>query len=159
MSPDHAYLLGRTRTVFDATLKIHREVQKRDLEVGRNLGNWVLRWLDKMKPAAQIRAVGPARIQSASSTTRMPTRQLLEAYRQKTLGGFRYRETGRRLVTSSRNLWHTTYPTVTKLLRRQNPLASNIQYRQLVSNVDSYKLGYGINGVIRDDIMQYLSHA
>nr|GEV99254.1 lipoyl synthase [Tanacetum cinerariifolium] len=125
------FLHGRTRTVFDATLKIHREIQKRDLEVGRNLGNWVLRWLDKMKPAAQIRAVGSTPLQSASSTTRMPTRQLLEAYRQKTLGGFRYRETGRRLVTSSRNLWHTTYPTVAKLLRRRNPLASNIQYRQL----------------------------
>nr|GEY50720.1 hypothetical protein [Tanacetum cinerariifolium] len=149
----------RTRTVFDATLKIHSEIQKRDLEVGRNLGNWILRWLDKMKPAAQIQAVGSTPLQYVSTTTRMPTRQLLEAYRQKTLGGFRYRETGRRLVTSSRNLWHTTYPTVAKLLRRRNPLASNIQYRQLVSNAESYKFGYGINGVIHDDIMQYLSHA
>ncbi|KAA8525848.1 hypothetical protein F0562_007703 [Nyssa sinensis] len=49
----------RTRAVFDVALKVHQNIQERDLEVGRNLGNWILRWLDKMKPSAQIRVSSP----------------------------------------------------------------------------------------------------
>ncbi|KAL4592461.1 hypothetical protein LXL04_005457 [Taraxacum kok-saghyz] len=142
------FLHSKTRSVFDATLKIHREVQRRDIEVGRNLGNWILRWLDDMKPAAQIRA--------GSNTMRMPitNRQLIEKARNR----FGYRESGKRLVTSSRNLWLTTYPTIAKLLRRREIVASNMQYRQLGSSTKSSELGFGFNGVIRNDIMQWLAH-
>nr|XP_043612796.1 uncharacterized protein LOC122584797 [Erigeron canadensis] len=150
----------RTRAVFDATLKVHREIQKRDLELGRNLGNWILRWLDKAKPAAQIRPGGPTQYASSSNTVSIPRKRLTEAWRQKTTNaGFRYLESRRRLVNSSRNLWLTTYPTVAKLLRRREPVMSNnIQFRQLVSSNNKGKLGFGFNGVIRNDILQWLSH-
>ncbi|KAI3792301.1 hypothetical protein L2E82_06176 [Cichorium intybus] len=147
------FLLRKTRTVFDATLRVHREVQRRDIEVGRNLGNWILRWLDKMKPAAQIRAIGP--IQYASNRMRMPNRRLTESFQLKRTV---YRESGRRLITSSRNLWLTKYPTIAKLLRRRELVASNMQYRQFVSSSKNFELGFGFNGVIRNDIMQWLAH-
>ncbi|KAJ0605296.1 hypothetical protein HanRHA438_Chr02g0085111 [Helianthus annuus] len=120
MIPWKALLPLMARTVFDITLKVHREVQKRDIEAARNLLNWILHRLDKMKPAAQIQAGGP--MQYSGNTIRIPSKRL-------------------------------AYPIVSRLLRRQVPVMSNMQRPQLV---------YGDNGVakgvIRDDILQWLSH-
>ncbi|KAK9218498.1 hypothetical protein WN943_007140 [Citrus x changshan-huyou] len=52
---DGLSLPTRVRAAFDVALKFHRNIQERDIEVGRNIGNWILRWLDRMKPSAQIR--------------------------------------------------------------------------------------------------------
>ncbi|KAI3823591.1 hypothetical protein L1987_05030 [Smallanthus sonchifolius] len=145
------FLHSKTRTVFDVTLKVHREVQKRDIEVGRNLGNWILRWLDRMKPAAQIQAGSPA--QYTSNTIRIPNKLLSDSRHRITASGVWYQESRRRLVTSSRNLLLTAYPTISKLLRRQELVMNNIQYRRLVSRPNGFE-----NGVIRSDIMQWLSH-
>ncbi|KAL8255981.1 hypothetical protein R6Q59_031048 [Mikania micrantha] len=145
------FLHSKTRTIFDATLKVHREVQKKDIEIGQNLGNWIIRWLDKMKPTVQIQAGSPS--QSISKTIRIPNKLLSDSGHPITARGVWYQESRRRLVSSSRNLLLTAYPTVSKLLRRQEPVMNNIHYRQLVSN----RNGFG-NGVIRGDIMQWLSH-
>lgn len=45
----------RTRDVFNVAVSVHRNIQERDLEAGRNLGSIILRWLDRIKPSAQIR--------------------------------------------------------------------------------------------------------
>ncbi|CAM9001637.1 unnamed protein product [Rhodiola kirilowii] len=76
------FVYRRVRTVFDVALKVHVNIQQRDLEVGRNLGNWILRWLDKMKPSAQIRAADPP----ASSTTTNMTKQVNTSNGQKFQG-------------------------------------------------------------------------
>ncbi|KAK9072875.1 hypothetical protein SSX86_009310 [Deinandra increscens subsp. villosa] len=147
------FLHSKTRTVFDATLKVHREVQKRDIKIGRNFGNWILRWLEKIEPspAVQIHAGGP--IQRASNTIRTPNKLLTDSRRRITAQGLWYRESRRRLVTSSRNLLLTAYPTVSNLLRRRVPVMNgNMQYRQLVSGSSGFE-----NGVIRGDILQWLS--
>lgn len=150
------FLHRKTRTIFDATLKAHRAVQQRDIEVGRNLGNWILRWLDKTKPADNIR------VGSSSPTlaqyARIPNKQLTDSYHQ--IKSYGRELCSRRLVNSSRNLWLTAYPTVAKLLRRREPVMNNIHYRQLVSGTNSFdfRVGFGFNGVIRNDIMQFLSH-
>ncbi|XP_006432780.2 uncharacterized protein LOC18042114 [Citrus clementina] len=58
ISPKHPrirqFVHRRVRAAFDIALKFHRNIQERDIEVGRNVGNWILRWLDRMKPSAQI---------------------------------------------------------------------------------------------------------
>ncbi|CAA6675492.1 unnamed protein product [Spirodela intermedia] len=46
---------GRTRVAFDIALTVHRKIQERDIELGRSVGNSILRWLDHMKPSAEIR--------------------------------------------------------------------------------------------------------
>lgn len=36
-------------------LNVHKEIQRRDISVGRNIGNRILRMLDRMRPQANIR--------------------------------------------------------------------------------------------------------
>ncbi|KAJ6933167.1 hypothetical protein NC651_008552 [Populus alba x Populus x berolinensis] len=43
------FVQRRTRAVFDVALKVHLNIQHRDIEVGRHLGNRILRWLDRME--------------------------------------------------------------------------------------------------------------
>lgn len=57
--PFFSMLCRRTRSIFDVAVSVHKKIQERDLEVGRNVGNAVLRWLDRMKPSAQIRPHPP----------------------------------------------------------------------------------------------------
>ncbi|KAG0453841.1 hypothetical protein HPP92_025145 [Vanilla planifolia] len=51
------FMYRRTRAIFEVAVKVHKSIQQRDLEAGRNLGNWILRFLDHMKPSAQIRSL------------------------------------------------------------------------------------------------------
>jgi hypothetical protein len=50
---DFAY--RRTKAVFSMALNVHKEIQRRDISVGRNIGNRILRMLDRMRPQANIR--------------------------------------------------------------------------------------------------------
>ncbi|KAE8773001.1 hypothetical protein D1007_54909 [Hordeum vulgare] len=63
IGPNHPklrdFVYRRTRSIFDVAVSVHKNIQERDLEVGRNVGNAVLRWLDRMKPSAQIRPHPP----------------------------------------------------------------------------------------------------
>uniref|UniRef100_A0A0E0G0J0 Uncharacterized protein n=1 Tax=Oryza nivara TaxID=4536 RepID=A0A0E0G0J0_ORYNI len=63
IGPNHPrirhFVYRRTRDVFNVAVSVHKNIQQRDLEVGRNLGNMILRWLDRMKPSAQIRPHPP----------------------------------------------------------------------------------------------------
>jgi hypothetical protein len=45
----------RTKAVFTMALNVHKEIQRRDISVGRNIGNRILRMLDHMRPQANIR--------------------------------------------------------------------------------------------------------
>ncbi|KAL2632769.1 hypothetical protein R1flu_004248 [Riccia fluitans] len=45
----------RTRIIFNMALHVYKEIQHRDITVGRNVGNWLLRWLDRARPQANIR--------------------------------------------------------------------------------------------------------
>lgn len=49
------FVQRRTRNVFDVALTVHKGIQERDLSVGRSLGNFILRFLDRMRPSAHIR--------------------------------------------------------------------------------------------------------
>ncbi|CAI5510060.1 unnamed protein product [Closterium sp. Naga37s-1] len=49
----------RTRAVFRVALTAVETIQHRDIEIGRSVGNFLLRFLDRMKPSAHIRGDGP----------------------------------------------------------------------------------------------------
>ncbi|CAI5528539.1 unnamed protein product [Closterium sp. Naga37s-1] len=49
----------RTRAVFGVALTAVETIQHRDIEIGRSVGNFLLRFLDRMKPSAHIRGDGP----------------------------------------------------------------------------------------------------
>ncbi|CAL5359564.1 unnamed protein product [Camellia sinensis] len=163
-----AEILGKTRAVFDVVLKVHQNVQHRDIAVGRNLGNWILRYLDKMKPSAHIRGPPTGKPISGGNANMNATKQLTNSSHQKTPGGFQrfstsgVRESGRRLFTSTRNIWPKSFPTIAMMMRPINPAGTNIQHRHLCfSGPEAHRLthgGGGFEGVIRKDIMQWMLH-
>ncbi|PKA50085.1 hypothetical protein AXF42_Ash019603 [Apostasia shenzhenica] len=56
----------QTRAIFDVAVKVHKNIQQRDLEAGKILGNRFLRFLDRMKPSAQI-CLPPGQLQDNST--------------------------------------------------------------------------------------------
>uniref|UniRef100_A0A9I9D606 Uncharacterized protein n=1 Tax=Cucumis melo TaxID=3656 RepID=A0A9I9D606_CUCME len=124
-SPHELKIHPRTRNVFDVALKVHLNIQKRDLEVGRNLGNWILRLLDRYKPSAQIRkqdgeSMTNAKKQiSSSSILKMPeSSQTLKKPKS-----------SRQLFTSSTNIWPKQFPTISMMIKSSNPASNMIQHR------------------------------
>lgn len=155
------FLHRKTRSIFDMAIKVHREVQQRDIEVGRNLGNWILRWLDKMKPGAQIRPGKPTQ----SNINSAVKKQLPDSSYQKPpqSHGTSYRRNGdresnRHLFTSTKS-WHASYPTISMMMKPAEPVGTNTHYRRFISGLDTFELKstkFGFNGVIRNDIMQWM---
>uniref|UniRef100_A0A5B7B2H6 Uncharacterized protein n=1 Tax=Davidia involucrata TaxID=16924 RepID=A0A5B7B2H6_DAVIN len=171
ISPKHPKLRQfshrRTRAAFDVALKIHRNVQERDIEVGRNLGNWILRWLDRMKPSAQIRVSSPGKLPSGGNANTNMTKQFTDSSNQKTPGGFQRfgarngdRESDRHLFTSSRSIWPKPSSSIAMMMRPAKPAGTNMQYRHLsICSPEAMRLNYGrsdFDGVIRKDIMQWM---
>ncbi|KAI3856738.1 hypothetical protein MKW92_047949 [Papaver armeniacum] len=161
---DFAY--RRTRAVFDMAVTVHKKVQERDLEVGRNLGNWILRWLDRMKPSAQIRAIGPGK--GPSSTGGNPAKhvpkygqpQPPKSGERSSFGNSDSKSKGRRLFASSMSFLPKSRPTWMKRIQPYNPISSSTQYRNLsTSALGMSTITNGISrkeGVIRKDIMQWM---
>lgn len=150
------FLRRKTRSIFDVALKVHREVQQRDIEVGRNLGNWILRWLDKMKPAAQIRVTKPTITHSNEIKT--TKKQLSNPSHQKPTQSYetsymrnKDHKSSRHLFTS-RKTWHAGYPTIAMMMRPAQPVGFNTHYRHL----NTFELKNTRFGVIRNDIMQWM---
>ncbi|KAI7744759.1 hypothetical protein M8C21_016894 [Ambrosia artemisiifolia] len=161
VSPKHPkirqFLQRKTRSVFDVALKVHREVQKRDIEVGRNVGNWILRWLDKMKPAAQIRAgkptktdsneLNPTKKQSSDTCNQKPSQSHgTSGIKNKDQESF-----GRRHF-SSRQYCSAAYPTVGMLMK---PGGVNTLYRRY-NTFEMKTTRLRFDGVIRNDIMWWM---
>ncbi|OMO93326.1 hypothetical protein COLO4_16959 [Corchorus olitorius] len=166
ISPKHPkirqFAQRRTRAVFDVALNFHQKIQQRDLEVGRNLGNWILRWLDKMKPSAQIRAssqpkphhhVGDAKMNVSKQVKNPPPVNAPRSVQPPRNG-----EGDRHLFSSSANIWPKSFPTISMMMRRSKAAGNMTQYRHLHINApDTLMLNYsGGEGFIRKDIMEWM---
>ncbi|KAF4398342.1 hypothetical protein CsatB_001584 [Cannabis sativa] len=157
------FVQRRTRAVFDVALKVHHNVQQRDIEVGRNLGNWILRCLDRMKPSAQIR--GPLEKSSSSASSSMTmTKQATNSKSNhvKTPGNnqtSRNQESERHLFSSYKNVWSKPFASITQM-RVTNPVGTMTQYRNMcVKGTEGLRSNYlegRFEGVIRKDIMQWM---
>ncbi|KAK4422967.1 hypothetical protein Salat_1879300 [Sesamum alatum] len=167
ISPRHPkirqFVQRRTRNVFDVALKVHLKIQERDIEVGRNLGNWILRWLDRMKPEAQIRGPQPP---GTNANTSVP-KQANNSSDRNNRGGFpKYsaksmdRESDRHLFSAARNVWPKPFPNIATMMRPTRPAGHNIQYRQYSSGASellTVKYGkFGSGEVTRNDIRQWI---
>ncbi|KAL8107638.1 uncharacterized protein LOC141675179 [Apium graveolens] len=153
------FLYRRTRAVFDMVIRVHKKIQERDIEVGRNVGNWILRWLDKMKPSAEIRGGQPPSIAKSDSSVR---KQLNSSSHQKTAGDRSTcsvkngdRESGRQLFSSTRMTWRKQFPNITKMM----PGISSQHRHMSICGPQVLKPNYGSFGserVIRKDIMEWM---
>ncbi|KAK6146465.1 hypothetical protein DH2020_020334 [Rehmannia glutinosa] len=165
ISPKHPkirqFVQRRTRNIFDMALKVHLKIQERDIEVGRNLGNWILRWLDKMKPEAQIRGPTPPGTNANTNATKQ-TNHSSHRNNQGGLSKFNSRESDRHLFTAARNVWPKPFPTIAMMMRPTRPAGHNTQYRQYgtggseLFTVNSGKFGFG--EVLRNDIRHWILH-
>ncbi|CAN1173593.1 hypothetical protein LINPERPRIM_LOCUS9376 [Linum perenne] len=154
------FLQRRTRAIFSAALSVHQNIQQRDLEVGRNLGNWILRWLDRMKPSAGIRPHDPTstssihRIQQSNNSNNLKS----SASNQTSKNG----ESNRHLFSSYRATWSRPFPTITMMMRPPRPAGTTTQYRHFnglgpaIFQPSPMVRASGFGGVLRKDIMQYL---
>lgn len=122
----------RTRAVFDVAIKVHQNIQERDIEAGRNLGNWILRWLDRMKPSAHIRGHPPA-LSSGGSSSVNTTKQATNSSSQlKTPGNVhtsRNGESSRHLFISSR-----PFPSIAMIMGPKPTAGTMTQYRHFCIN-------------------------
>ncbi|CAD5314282.1 unnamed protein product [Arabidopsis thaliana] len=160
------FLHRRTRKIFDVAISVHKNIQERDIEVGRNLGNWILRWLDKMKPAAQIRT--RPELPHNSNSNMDKAKRLTELSRPKshtnTTQTPQNRESDRHLFTSLKHFRHKPFPSVSMMIQPPRPNGTTTQYRHYYSGglaasliQPSYVTGGGFNGVVRKDILQWMA--
>ncbi|KAL9258809.1 hypothetical protein AKJ16_DCAP13559 [Drosera capensis] len=155
----------RTRAVFDVAAKVHQNIQQRDIEVGRNLGNWILRWLDRMKPSANIRGnisfERPSpRIHANSNMNKSTSdtqRKTFHGTNDKSLdqGSDRLR------FSTSTTIWpNRSFPTIAMMLRRAKPVGAMSQFRQLqIGGPEVVRPSYrrqGFDRVIRKDIWDWM---
>lgn len=155
----------RTRKIFDVAISVHKNIQERDIEVGRNLGNWILRWLDRMKPAAQIRT--RSEIPHNSNSNLDKAKRLTELSRSKshtnTTQTSQNRESGRHLFSSLNHFRHKPFPSVSMMIQPPRPNGTTTQYRHYSGGLarsviqPSYVTGGRFDGVIRKDILQWIS--
>lgn len=145
------FLHRRTRAVFDVAIKVHRSIQERDIEVGRNFGNFMLRWLDRMKPSAQIRGRSASNGGSRERVGKNGAAAGSSSY--KSGSGLFGRDSDRHLFSSLRT---RPFPTVARIMRPSNPAGTTTQGRHLSAIVASnYRVNWS-EGVIRKDIMQWM---
>ncbi|CAJ1931090.1 unnamed protein product [Sphenostylis stenocarpa] len=163
------FLHRRTRDVFDVAIKVHRNIQDRDIEVGRNFGNYILRWLDRMKPSAQIRGPPPSNgVNGANGVNGSNGVRSRECTGKRAAGGgsSNHKDSGtlrrdfdRNFFTSARTM---PSPTVTRMMRRPSPAGTTIHGRhfsvstpQIVASNNRFNWS---GGVVRKDIMQWMLH-
>ncbi|CAA7024141.1 unnamed protein product [Microthlaspi erraticum] len=162
VSPEHPrirhFLHRRTHQIFDVALRVHKNIQQRDMELGRNLGNWILRWLDRVKPSAQVL------LPKHTEPSIVKAKRLLDSTRLKPLATAQTpqnSEVGRHLFLSMRNLEPKLSQPVSMMMMLKPPRSSGstTQLRNYSGSTFTkpiYASG-GFGGVIRKDILQWMA--
>ncbi|AES95793.1 hypothetical protein MtrunA17_Chr5g0410801 [Medicago truncatula] len=150
------FLHRRTRAVFDVAIKVHRNIQERDIEVGRNVGNFILRCLDRMKPSAQIR--NRSNLPSSGSSSKETTTKHATGtsnHKPPSHSGLFKKDSDRHFFTSSK-----PFPSISRMMIPPNPAGTTIHGRNLSTySPETFRQNYRVNwsgSVIRKDIMQWM---
>ncbi|KAK7386621.1 hypothetical protein VNO78_26955 [Psophocarpus tetragonolobus] len=162
LSPTICQLLNRrTRAVFDVALKVNQSIQERDMAVGRNLGNSIQQWLDKMKPLAQIH--GGSSTNGALRPRFRITKFASSLSNNRTNGYYQLfkRDTGKNNTWfQKQSVWPKPFPSIVKLMRPPYLAGTATHCRHLISSIhapDVFRSNCKVNwsgDVIRKDIMQ-----
>ncbi|XP_010505056.1 PREDICTED: uncharacterized protein LOC104781951 [Camelina sativa] len=161
ISPKHprirSFMHRRTHQIFDVALRVHKNIQQRDMEIGRNLGNWILRGLDRMKPSAQV--ILPKHKEPSIDKAK----RVLDSTRLKphvSTQTPQNREVDRHLFMSLRN-FRSKYPIASMMMiKPPRTTGTTTQYRPYTAGASSMIQPIyardGFNGVIRKDILQWM---
>ncbi|KAK1306635.1 hypothetical protein QJS10_CPA10g01203 [Acorus calamus] len=155
------FLQRRTRSVFDMALSVHRTIQVRDIEMGKSLGNWILRWLDRIKPSAQIRPAPPKNITNGSSIGRSGMASSQPHRVQKPTEKITTGKTSGHLYYMPLSIYPKILPGVGKMTQPAKISCLNNHHRYFSSycTPNMPKLGYRSDtyeGVVRKDIAQWM---
>ncbi|XP_062224201.1 uncharacterized protein LOC133922750 [Phragmites australis] len=120
----------RTRDVFNVAVSVHKNIQQRDLEVGRNLGNTILRWLDRMKPSAEIRPRPPGLSNGSSEQFRHLSSTSRTAGAQKTTSKASPRDSSGKMLFSRLNIRPKSFP-VLPTMTQPNRISVSSQCRRI----------------------------
>ncbi|CAL9235639.1 unnamed protein product [Arabidopsis halleri] len=151
------FMHRRTHQIFDMALRVHKNIQQRDMEIGRSLGNWILRGLDRMKPSAQV--LLPKHTEPSIDKAR----RVLQSTRLKPHVNTQTpqnREVDRNLFMSLRN-FRSKYPIASMMMiKPPRSTGTTTQYRPYSAGDSSlikpiYARGE-FNSVIRKDILQWM---
>ncbi|XP_038974686.1 uncharacterized protein LOC103714579 [Phoenix dactylifera] len=164
VGPNHPkirqFLHRRTRSVFDVAVRVHQSTQQRPIEVGRNFGNWILRWLDRVKSSAQIRAQ-PTRLLTCSNHIPKNVASSGHAFRyQRPIFHSKYQERKVRSFFAPWNIHLRSFPTIAMMMQPLRPAGMNGQYRHASHYMPSSSaLDYRIDrvqSIFRKDIAQWM---
>lgn len=164
VGPNHPeirqFLHRRTRSVFDVAVKVHQSIQQRDIAAGRNFGNWILRWIDRVKPLAQFRTQ-PARLPSCSNRIPKHVTSYGQPLRyQRAIFQRKYQEGKVHSFFAPWNIRLRSFPTIAMMMQPLKPAGMNGQYRHASHYVPSSSaLDYRIDrvqSVFRKDIAQWM---
>ncbi|CAL5188464.1 unnamed protein product [Lathyrus oleraceus] len=152
------FLHRRTRAVFDVAIKVHRSIQERDIEVGRNVGNFILRCLDRIKPSARIR--GPSHpsisVGNSKESTTKPTAGTSNHKPPSHSVPFK-KDSDRHLFTA---LTPKPFTSISRMMIPPSPAGTTFHGRNLSTYTpEVFRQNYRVNwsgSVIRKDIMQWM---
>ncbi|XP_010909283.1 uncharacterized protein [Elaeis guineensis] len=163
VGPNHPkirqFLSRRTRNVFDVAVKVHKNIQQRDIEVGRSLGNWILRWLDRMKPSAQIRPRPP--VVPTNGTPKHITSPGRSLGAQRPNHKITDKESNGRSLFTPLNKGPNSFPTVSMMMQPTRPASLGNQYRHIFyfqPHASALDKKQDLLGVFRKDIAQWMLH-
>lgn len=146
----------RTRDVFDVAVKVHKNIQQRDIDLGRNLGNWILRWLHRMKPSAEIR---PQASDVSTNSNNFPKTVASSCQSHVAEDKLKStKESNDRVQFTSLTSISKNFPTMPMMMQPISFPNWKSQHRQ-ISNSVLYSLSFqrrGFAGVIRDDIAHWM---
>ncbi|KQJ93086.1 uncharacterized protein LOC100821833 [Brachypodium distachyon] len=162
IGPNHPkvrdFVYRRTRSIFAVAVSVHKNIQERDIEVGRNLGNAILRWLDRMKPSAQIRPNPPGLPHGRSEQYRHLSNMNKAAGAQKPASKTSTHDSSGKMLFSPLNIRPKSFPILPTMMQSTRISASS-QCRRFSSSPfpsTTAKRKYLMEGVFRKDIAQLM---
>ncbi|XP_038888705.1 uncharacterized protein LOC120078506 [Benincasa hispida] len=164
VSPKHPrirqFLRGRTRAVFDVSVKVHHTIQRQDIKVSTKLSSWISRWLNQMKPSAETHEHPNGTINTGMKMIKKVSNSYLK--HQTSSRAVIGRKFDQYLSsTSSVHRWPKPFfPTIAMIMRQRKPAGTLNQYRQFsICGSDGLKTNYrrrSFDHGIREDIMQWM---
>jgi len=148
----------RTQDVFNIAVSVHKNIQQRDIEVGRNLVNAILRWLDRMKPSAEIRPRLPGPPNGSSEQYRHVSSASRSTGAQKTASKASPHDSSGKMLFSRLNIRPKSFP-VLPTMTQPNRISASSQCRRIsytpFPSVTAKRKSL-MEGVFRKDIAQLM---
>jgi len=151
----------RTRAVFSVALKANQSIQERDITFGRNMGNYILQRLNRMKPMAQTPGGSPS---IGAHRPSLQMTKLASSFSNSKASSYYQlfkRKSGKQSTWfQQQSIWSKPFPSIVKMMRPRSLAGTTTDCRHLNVNAShAFRPNYRVNWPghgIRKDIMQWM---